>query len=705
MYHSITQRRLTLPALLAATLTVLGLAAPAARATTRTVSNRNDTGAGSLRAVVAASAAGDTITFSVTGTITLTSGQIILGQPVTIQGPGAGALAIDGNHNTNILVISATSGTVTISGLTIQNSGDSALLKSNGGTALTVTACRFTGNTASVGGGIYSGGGTMTLTNCVFSGNHASSGGGVQAAGNSRATVTGCVFTGNTADAGGGYYNLIGQSTLTNCIFTGNSTSGYGGGFFSNTATSTLTGCSFTGNTGGGHGGALSYFNSATTLTDDIFYGDSASSSPEIWLYSGAAATVTYCDVQGGATGTGNFSADPGFVSDTAPYNLLVRPGSPVVGAGVPVTGLTTDITGAARPDPPTVGAYEGTQAQTTPMLASSLNPSAVGQGVTFTVTVGNVSDPSGFVPAGTVSLSGLPGGPVSLGLNGNGQAFYTTSTLPLGSYPLSAAFTPADDSRFAASRTANPALTQRVVGAPTANAQSVSVAFNTARAITLTGSDPNTPPLSLTYAVVTSPAHGSLSGTAPNLTYTPTTGYHGTDAFTFTVNNGVSTSSPATVTLTVAAGVPTANAQSVSVAFNTAKAVMLTGSDPDVPTLPLTYTVTNNPTHGTLSGTAPNLTYTPAGNYTGTDSFQFKISNGTNTSAAATVSLTVNPVFLASLTFPTPVEGGSVLNGTVTLSGVTPTDVVVGPVYQQLGDDPHPSVGHRAGGVQQRDL
>jgi hypothetical protein len=59
-----------------------------------------------------------------------------------------------------------------------------------------------------------------------------------------------------------------------------------------------------------------------------------------------------------------------------------------------------------------------------------------------------------------------------------------------------------------------------------------------------------------------------------------------------------------------------------------------------------LTYTVATNPSHGTLSGTAPNLTYTPAAGYTGPDSFQFKVTDSYGVvSNVATVSLTVNLV------------------------------------------------------------
>jgi len=179
-------------------------------------------------------------------------------------------------------------------------------------------------------------------------------------------------------------------------------------------------------------------------------------------------------------------------------------------------------------------------------------------------------------------------------------------------------------------------------VGTPTANPQTVGVSFNTAKAITLTGSDSDTPTLPLTYNVASLPTHGSLSGTAPNITYTANSGFHGADSFTFTVTNGTNTSSAATVTLNVATGVPTANPQSSSTNQDTATGITLSGSDPDSPPLTLTYTIVTSPAHGVLSGTAPNVTYTPNAGYYGSDSFTFTVNNGVNTSAPATVSLTV---------------------------------------------------------------
>lgn len=86
----------------------------------------------------------------------------------------------------------------------------------------------------------------------------------------------------------------------------------------------------------------------------------------------------------------------------------------------------------------------------------------------------------------------------------------------------------------------------------------------------------------------------------------------------------------------------PVAHSQSAVLTKNTSKAITLSGFDPQ--NLNLTYTVVTNPGHGSLSGTAPNLTYTPATNYTGLDSFTFKANNGTSDSNIATVYIIVIP-------------------------------------------------------------
>src|SRR5207302_6354365 len=178
---------------------------------------------------------------------------------------------------------------------------------------------------------------------------------------------------------------------------------------------------------------------------------------------------------------------------------------------------------------------------------------------------------------------------------------------------------------------------------APVATAQGVSTNQDTAKAITLTATDVDGD--SLTYAGVTAPTHGTLSGTAPNLTYTPAAGYFGSDSFTFKANDGTVDSAAATVSVTVVHvnHAPVADAQAVATAEDTAKAIVLTATDADGEML--TYGVVAGPAHGALSGVAPNVTYTPAANYNGPDSFTFKANDGTVDSSAATVSLTVTAV------------------------------------------------------------
>src|SRR5205823_5931995 len=274
---------------------------------------------------------------------------------------------------------------------------------------------------------------------------------------------------------------------------------------------------------------------------------------------------------------------------------------------------------------------------------------------------------------------------------------------------------------------------------APVANAQNVTTAEDTAKPITLTASDVDGD--ALTYSIVSGPSHGSLSGAAPNVTYTPAANYNGPDSFTFKANDGTADSAAATISITVtavndapvaandaystnedtalnvaAAGVlandsdvdgdaltailvsspahgsvtlnangsftytpaanynggdsftykandgalnsnvatvsitvtavndaPVANAQSATTAEDTAKAITLTASDVDGDTL--TYSIVSGPLHGSLSGTAPNVTYTPAANYNGPDSFTFNANDSTIDSNVATVSVTVTAV------------------------------------------------------------
>src|SRR5579864_6883871 len=129
-----------------------------AHAATITVNSTADNGPGNcsstctLRDAIAAANANDTITFSVSGTITLTGGTLTIAKNLTIQ--AATAIVVDGNHATSVFTIN--SGTVSISGLTIQHgrSTDGGGIFNAG--SLTMSGDTLSGNAASTaGGGIF----------------------------------------------------------------------------------------------------------------------------------------------------------------------------------------------------------------------------------------------------------------------------------------------------------------------------------------------------------------------------------------------------------------------------------------------------------------------------------------------------------------------------------------------------------------------
>src|SRR5437764_2047767 len=101
-------------------LALVCAAAVSAHANIITVTNTNSSGPGSLRQALVDAIDGDTINFAVTGTIGLTSGELLVAKSITIAGPGAENLAINGNAKSTVFHI-APGQTVTISGLTITN--------------------------------------------------------------------------------------------------------------------------------------------------------------------------------------------------------------------------------------------------------------------------------------------------------------------------------------------------------------------------------------------------------------------------------------------------------------------------------------------------------------------------------------------------------------------------------------------------------
>ena len=149
------------------------------------------------------------------------------------------------------------------------------------------------------------------------------------------------------------------------------------------------------------------------------------------------------------------------------------------------------------------------------------------------------------------------------------------------------------------------------------ANAQSITTPEDTKKVITLTGSGATT----LTYNILTKPAHGKLSGTLPQQTYTPTLNYNGSDQFTFNVSVGCIASSPATVSINVT---PVADAPVLAAIGNktVVKNTMLTftakATDGDKGQT-LKFSLIGAPAGASINATSGVFTWTPttSGNYT----------------------------------------------------------------------------------------
>ncbi len=299
----------------------------------------------------------------------------------------AGSIADNSYH---VVAASGTASSAVLDGFTITagNASDYGGGIYNIGGNATINSCTISGNSAPSGAGMYSSGGSPVIGNCLFgyntvlsnggaayctgssaqftactfTGNTANGSGGGMYIANYGLTLVGCVFTGNVAGSGGGVFNSASTLTLTNCLLAGNFASALGGGVYSTGAVS-ATNCTLSGNTASSSGGGIYRTGGSITLANCILWGNVATSNGQ--FYASVTPSVTYCDVEGGYTGTGNKSADPALVrtpsagsdgrsgtADDDYGDLRPRYNSPCIDAGsnfaVPVT-VTTDITGAGR--------------------------------------------------------------------------------------------------------------------------------------------------------------------------------------------------------------------------------------------------------------------------------------------------------------------------------------------------------------------
>ncbi len=186
----------------------------------------------------------------------------------------------------------------------------------------------------------------------------------------------------------------------------------------------------------------------------------------------------------------------------------------------------------------------------------------------------------------------------------------------------------------------------------PVAESHSVTTPEDTPVQIGLTGSDPDSDPLS--YIMVSETSHGSLNGTAPSLTYTPDKNFNGSDSFSFKVNDNTEDSTPATVSITVSPvnDPPVTKSDAVVTREDTpAQTIDVLANDTDIDNEGrnlyldrLTVTAVTQGKNGSVTinpdGT---LSYNPNANFYGSDEFTYTVRDNKGDTDTAKVNVTVN--------------------------------------------------------------
>jgi VCBS repeat-containing protein len=191
--------------------------------------------------------------------------------------------------------------------------------------------------------------------------------------------------------------------------------------------------------------------------------------------------------------------------------------------------------------------------------------------------------------------------------------------------------------------------VTIRINDVPKAVNDSYTTAKNTALTSSVAGNDTPLADGGNTWTMTVPPASGTVVlNTNGTFTYTPATGFTGTVQFTYKVCDVDNDCAPAVATIKIN-DVPVAVNDSYTTAKNTPVTASVTGNDTTSADGGNTWTKVTGPSHGTVTMTGTGgFTYTPALNYTGTDSFTYKLCDVDNDCSTATVTIRINDVPVA---------------------------------------------------------
>ncbi|MCP4752939.1 MAG: DUF1566 domain-containing protein, partial [Proteobacteria bacterium] len=211
----------------------------------------------------------------------------------------------------------------------------------------------------------------------------------------------------------------------------------------------------------------------------------------------------------------------------------------------------------------------------------------------------------------------------------------------------------------------------------PVADDQGLTVSEDNNLSITLTAADPEGKPL--TFSIAESPAHGTLSGTVPDLTYSPDLNFNGSDSFTFKANDATFDSKPATIAITIAPvndppmiqGTP-----ATSVNSGSSYSFTPTGSNVDVGDN-LSYSIVNQPSWATFDSAAGTLSGTPDNEDAGTNSTIYSDIQITVSDDAASIGLPGFDITVFDTIPPSEASSFTAIagDGSVSLSWSNPVD------------------------------
>lgn len=408
-----------------------------------------------------------------------------------------------------------------------------------------------------------------------------------------------------------------------------------------------------------------------------------SSSSDRIDVIGGANITATYSNLPL-VMGVGNINMDPLF-RDEGASDFTLSCGSPSIDTADPASTLTIDLAGDPRPlDGDSVaGARHDMGAYEAPVQTDSDGDGIIscldncpgdanpGQEDYDNDSLGDVCDsvhkPEAYASSettsedmaltATLSAFDFDGDTLTYSVvsgASNGTVTITNATTGAYTYTPSANFNGLDSFTFRVNdgnEDSNVATVTITVSAandePVANNSSESTQEDTPLIAMLSASDVENDPL--TYSIVTQPTQGTLTlddAATGDFTYTPNAGVVGSDTFTFMASDGTLGSNEATTTIEIGNVNDAPVLADLTLMTDEDVPVMgqLVGMDADADTL--TYSVTTMPSLGMVTVDAMGqLTYTPAPNANGMDTFGVTANDGTVDSVEASVTVIITPL------------------------------------------------------------